>query len=119
MLTLPSNYAATDPAAPPTYMLKTTWLLRKYTVLGDLPLTALPFTWRMLEAVFYPAAATTDVGYGDKAIAANSWSRYVKTRQAFRHHNSQYSWDRHLYLILSRYVWFNDLVRVARRPSPS
>ena len=95
------------------YMLKTTWLFRKYTFLGDLPLTALPFTWRMLEAVFFPAA-TADASYGNKAIAVNSWHRYLLTRQAFRSHNSQYSWDRHLYLILSRYAWFNDLVRVNR-----
>ncbi|KAH8898915.1 LmbE-like protein [Thozetella sp. PMI_491] len=108
-----SHYAATDPKAPPTYMLKTTWLIRKYTILGDLPLTALPFTWRMLEAVFFPTR-TADASYGNKAITANSWGRYLRTRQAFRSHDTQYSWDRHLYMILSRYVWFNDLVRVAK-----
>lgn len=106
-----SHYASTDPAAPAAYMLKTTWLVRKYTVLGDLPLTAFPFAWRMLEAAFFPTTSA-DASYSSRAIAANTWSRYIKTREAFRNHNSQYSWDRHLYLILSRYVWFNDLVRI-------
>ncbi len=96
-------------------MLKTTWLFRKYTFLADLPLTALPFTRRMLEAVFFPTS-NAGASYSDKAIAANSWGRYLRTRQAFRNHNSQYSWDRHLYLVLSRYAWFNDLVEVAKAP---
>ena len=98
-------------------MLKTTWLFRKYTFLADLPLTALPFTWRIIEAIFFPASSA-DASYGNKAIAANSWARYLRTRQAFRNHNSQYSWDRHLYLILSRYAWFNDLVKVPKAQVP-
>jgi len=108
-----STYASTDANAPTAYMVQTTSLVRKYTFLGDLPLTAFPFSWRILGAILFPTT-TADVSYSDKALVANTWERYIKTRRAFRHHNSQYSWDRHLYLILSRYVWFNDLVKVTR-----
>jgi N-acetylglucosaminylphosphatidylinositol deacetylase len=99
--------------APVTYLVTTTSVFRKYTFLGDLPLTALPFTWRILEALTFPSL-TADKSHGQKALIANTLRRYFKTREAFKHHDSQYSWDRHLYLILSRYVWFNDLVRVPR-----
>lgn len=96
-------------------MVSTTTLLRKYTFLGDLTLTALPFSWRILQAVAFPSPVASDPSYShdkDKALVANTWHRYIQTRAAFRNHNSQYSWDRHLYLILSRYVWFNDLKKV-------
>ncbi|OBT50408.1 hypothetical protein VE04_08251 [Pseudogymnoascus sp. 24MN13] len=106
-----SNYASTNGEAPIAYMVTTTTLLRKYTFLGDLTLTALPFTWRILEAMAFPSPVA-DLSYSHKALVANTWHRYMKTRSAFRNHNSQYSWDRHLYLVLSRYVWFNDLKKV-------
>jgi N-acetylglucosaminylphosphatidylinositol deacetylase len=94
-------------------MLTTTSLLRKYTFLGDLPLTALPFAWRIISALSYPAE-TADPKTTSRALMANTWQRYLKTREAFAQHPSQYTWDRHLYMIVSRYVWFNDLKRVER-----
>lgn len=109
----PSNYASSDPKAPVAYTVTTTSLPRKYTFLGDMPLTALSFSWRILEALAFPASVA-DLNYSHKALVANTWHRYRKTREAFRSHNSQYSWDRHLYLVLSRYVWFNDLKKVPR-----
>ncbi|KAL2156633.1 hypothetical protein VTH82DRAFT_1378 [Thermothelomyces myriococcoides] len=108
-----SHYAATNPDAPSTFILTTTSPLRKYTLLGDLPLTALPFAWRIISALSYPST-TTDPRDGGRALVANTWARYLKTRDAFAQHSSQYTWDRHLYMILSRYVWFNDLRRVER-----
>jgi N-acetylglucosaminylphosphatidylinositol deacetylase len=78
-----------------------------------MPLTALSFSWRILEALSFPTSVA-DASYSHKALVANTWRRYRMTRQAFRNHNSQYSWDRHLYLVLSRYVWFNDLKKVPR-----
>jgi N-acetylglucosaminylphosphatidylinositol deacetylase len=71
-------------------------------------LTSLPFSWRIIKAMAYPMVEA-DSNYGDKALVANTWRQYLKTRRAFAHHKSQYSWDRNLYLIFSRYVWFNDL----------
>ncbi|KAK4123035.1 LmbE-like protein [Parathielavia appendiculata] len=108
-----SQYAATNPDAPVIFTLTTASLLRKYTFLGDLPLTALPFTWRILNALSYPAT-TADPKDGDRVLVANTWVRYLKTRHAFAQHPSQYTWDRHLYMVVSRYVWFNDLKRVER-----
>ncbi|KAH7360066.1 putative deacetylase LmbE-like domain-containing protein [Rhexocercosporidium sp. MPI-PUGE-AT-0058] len=113
------NYATTDAHAPATYMLSTTMLIRKYTFLLDLPLTSGPFSWRILQALFSRARAS-DPGSHDAAgdrgvLVANTWSRYLASRQAFAKHASQYSWDRNLYMILSRYVWFNDLRRVRKQ----
>lgn len=108
-----SHYAATDPSAPTTYLLGTPSLWRKYTVMGDLPLTSLRFLWRILGGLF-TSVRSTDDRWGDKALVASSWGRYLRTRWAFASHGSQYSWDRVLYLVLARVIWFNDLVRVER-----
>lgn len=73
----------------------------------------LPFLWRIIEALSYPAA-TADPREGGTALVANTWHRYLSTRRAFAQHGSQYSWDRYLYMAMSRYVWFNDLKRLPR-----
>jgi N-acetylglucosaminylphosphatidylinositol deacetylase len=93
---------------------RTTGLWRKYTLLGDLPLTTLPFAWRLAQALVRPSSTATAAGDDDTALVANTWARYLATRRAFGQHATQYSWDRHLYMVLSRYVWFNDLRRVRR-----
>ena len=111
---IPSKYAATDDLAPATYVVSSVGLLRKYTLLGDLPLTALPFTWRILGALL-SRGNEQDESFDDKALLASSWMSYLKTRQAFRSHDSQYSWDRNLYMILARQVWFNDIRRVQKQ----
>lgn len=108
-----THYVATNPQAPVAYTLTTTSLIRKYTFLGDLPLTVLPFLWRIIEALSYPVT-TADPKEGGIALIANTWHRYLATRRAFAQHGSQYSWDRYLYMIMSRYVWFNDLKRLPR-----
>ncbi|KAL7919599.1 putative N-acetylglucosaminyl phosphatidylinositol de-N-acetylase [Trichoderma austrokoningii] len=106
-----SEYVAGDEKAPPAYKLVTTAVLRKYTFLFDLPLTALSFSGRIISAVFYPTEKASSE-LSSEALIANTWHRYQRTRNAFASHGSQYSWDRHLYMILSRYVWFNDLKRI-------
>jgi N-acetylglucosaminylphosphatidylinositol deacetylase len=113
-----STYASTHPQAPVAFTLTTTALPRKYTFLGDLPLTALPFAWRIIEALSFPARIA-DPNDGTRALLANSWHRYRMTRDAFAQHPSQYTWDRHLYMIVSRYVWFNDLKRIPRAAAES
>ncbi|KAK4160646.1 putative deacetylase LmbE-like domain-containing protein [Cladorrhinum sp. PSN259] len=105
------HYAATNPEAPVAFSLTTTSLIRKYTFLGDLPLTSLRFTWRIIEALSFHASKA-DPKTSDRALAANSWHRYLLTRSAMASHRSQYTWDRNLYMVLSRYVWFNDLKRL-------
>jgi N-acetylglucosaminylphosphatidylinositol deacetylase len=98
-----------------TYVLTSVNLLRKYTLLGDLPLTSFPFSLRIFETLF-SRGNELDQSHEDKALVVSPWHTYIKTRHAFRSHDSQYSWDRNLYMILSRYVWFNDLKRVERKP---
>ncbi|KAL7789167.1 N-acetylglucosaminyl-phosphatidylinositol de-N-acetylase, a glycan bosynthesis protein [Trichoderma ceciliae] len=113
-----SEYVMSDGDAPPAYKLVTTAVLRKYTILFDLPLTALSFSWRIISAAFYPSTkASPDIS--SKALIANTWHRYLMTRNAFASHDSQYSWDRHLYMIVSRYVWFNDLKRIPAKGAAS
>ncbi|KAL0932544.1 glycan biosynthesis protein [Colletotrichum truncatum] len=106
-----SEYVKSDSSAPVAYKLVTTTLLRKYTFLFDLPFTALAFAWRIAAAVILPSSKINE-GYSRKALVVSTWQQYFKTRNAFASHNSQYSWDRHLYMILSRYVWFNDIKRM-------
>ncbi|CAK7265890.1 hypothetical protein SEPCBS57363_001821 [Sporothrix epigloea] len=122
ILELVSSTASNGPLV--AYMIVTTSLWRKYTFLCDLPLTAVRFTLRILAALFFPrrviseaiatTAAVTDgnIASGSCALIANTWHRYQMTREAFQHHGSQYTWDRHLYMIISRYVWFNDLQKI-------
>lgn len=106
-----SEYVRSDSTAPVAYKLVTTTVLRKYSFLFDLPLTAMKFASRIVAAALFPAVHT-DPEYRGKALMANTWHRYIKTRDAFASHSSQYSWDRYLYMIISRYVWFNDLERI-------
>ncbi|EEA19304.1 hypothetical protein TMatcc_009439 [Talaromyces marneffei ATCC 18224] len=113
---------------PPIYTNQSKFLLRKYSSLFDLIPTSLPFSWRILEALIAPVpmgyetqVSTTEKPvpppqggdiYGDKALIVTDWGQYMQGRRAFKQHASQYSWDRVLYLIVSRYMWFNDLRRL-------
>ncbi|EFY94990.1 GlcNAc-PI de-N-acetylase [Metarhizium robertsii] len=106
-----NQYVAENEKAPASYMVVSVALPRKYTFLLDLPLTALSFLWRILAAVFFPSSSA-EPKYSTRALITNTWHRYRMTRRAFASHGSQYTWDRHLYMIISRYVWFNDLRRI-------
>ncbi|RAL14188.1 PIG-L family deacetylase [Aspergillus homomorphus CBS 101889] len=111
------KYVQSSPQAPPAYSLQSTFLLRKYSSLVDLLRTALPFSGRILRALMItppndPSLVHLD-RYQDSALLVSSWETYRVARSAFSQHESQYSWDRVLYLVMSRYMWFNNLVRVA------
>lgn len=112
-----NQYVAENEKAPASYMVVSVALPRKYTFLLDLPFTALSFLWRILAAVFFPSSSV-DPKYSSRALVSNTWHRYTMTRRAFASHGSQYTWDRHLYMIISRYVWFNDLQRIAVTTEP-
>ncbi|KAL3256174.1 hypothetical protein ABHI18_007786 [Aspergillus niger] len=108
------KYAESFPHAPPVYALQSTFLLRKYSSLIDLILTSVPFSWRIGAAVLTaPPAPTEHDTYGNKALLVSPWQTYLTARTAFSQHDSQYSWDRVLYLVVSRYMWFNNLYRIA------
>lgn len=108
------KFAETDPKAPPTYLVTTTMLLRKYTILADLPLTSLRFTFRILVALspFSFVSAQQAEAYADRGLFVSNLFQYKRGVWAFYAHESQRVWDRYIYLVISRYMWFNDVVRV-------
>lgn len=112
------TYITSTPNAPPAYTLQSTFLIHKYSSLLDLIPTAIPFSWRILKAILTsPASSPADgvhdlsppEAYNDKVLLVSPWRTYLVSRAAFAQHASQYSWDRSFYLVLSRYMWCNNL----------
>lgn len=83
-------------------------MLRKYASLGDLPLTLINHIWSRMF-IF-------DRKNGDepRALNVNSLSMWWHGVSAFQQHVTQNSWDRKVYAVLSRYMWFNELRQVER-----
>jgi hypothetical protein len=71
-----------------------------------------------MKALLMPAREPENVvapvhGTGnERVLLVSSWKTYLEARGAFGQHESQYSWDRVLYLVVSRYMWFNTLERL-------
>ncbi|KAL3457301.1 putative deacetylase LmbE-like domain-containing protein [Aspergillus heterothallicus] len=108
------DYVLTTADAPPAFMLRSTALLRKYSSLLDLIPTTIPFSWRIVKALVLPRLDSRSTGPRyNTALIVSPWHTYLQSRTAFGKHDSQYSWDRVLYLVVSRYMWFNTLERVA------
>lgn len=107
------HYASEDPHAPTTYVLRSTSFLRQYSSLGDLPLTSLRFGWRIIKAMVSPSRKDL-VKFNDEALFVSSWRLYLRTRDTLQSYTRQSSWDRTLYLLFDRHVWFNELVRVEK-----
>ncbi|KAF7628793.1 putative glycan biosynthesis protein [Aspergillus flavus] len=119
-----SKYISKTPQGPPAYALQTKFLLRKYAGLADLIPTSMSFSGRILQAIVSPSREyeVVKVGngksskiqdpYGDKALLVSDWQMYFQARGAFSQHGSQYSFDRVFYLLISRYMWVNDLRRI-------
>ncbi|KAE8351238.1 putative deacetylase LmbE-like domain-containing protein [Aspergillus coremiiformis] len=117
-----SKYISKNVHGPPAYALQTKFLLRKYAGLGDLIPTSVPFSARILKALLTApseygvvkagdgkSAKGREDPYGDKALLVSDWRTYFQARRAFSQHGSQYSVDRVFYLLISRYMWYNDL----------
>ncbi|KAB8228370.1 hypothetical protein ETB97_012794 [Aspergillus alliaceus] len=117
-----SKYISKNAQGPPAYALQTKFLLRKYAGLVDLVPTSVPFAGRILKALLTapPEYDGLKVGdgkggkpredpYEDKALLVSDWRTYFQARRAFGQHGSQYSFDRVFYLLISRYMWYNDL----------
>lgn len=45
-------------------------------------------------------------------LLVNSPWQYLKSRTAFKQHESQVVWFRRLYMMASRYMWFNELEKI-------
>ncbi|KAK4941245.1 N-acetylglucosaminyl-phosphatidylinositol de-N-acetylase [Elasticomyces elasticus] len=99
------NYVSRTESAPPVYTLTTTSVLGKYSLFGDLPLTALTHVLRRLFFNRTSAYAANDAS----ALFVNSFAMWRRSVAALQQHESQDSWHRYLYVMLSRYMWFNDL----------
>jgi len=95
-------------AAPnlPAYQLTSIFVLRKYTVLLDLPLTLLFSLPRLL----WTSIRGDEVGEWGLLVA--SPAMYFNARRAFERHASQVVWDRWIYMILSRYMYVNEVRRI-------
>lgn len=117
------HHAKSEPEFPPTYLLRTvpTFLPpRKYIGIVDLPLTCLRFWFRIFIGVLYSPRhhiwssfdARRWQAYDDRGLIVSSLGIWRQNVNAFWAHSSQRSWDRWLYMLVSRYMWLNDLVKV-------
>ncbi|CAF0829613.1 unnamed protein product [Didymodactylos carnosus] len=101
-------------AAIASYELRSVFLLRKYSSLLDFYVTFLSFLPRLLRSLASTLIRFDLVSLPDssRALLVNSPSDYMAARAAFASHHSQYSWDRHIYMITSRYMFVNELIRI-------
>ncbi|KAF2670324.1 putative N-acetylglucosaminyl phosphatidylinositol de-N-acetylase [Microthyrium microscopicum] len=124
------SLATTSSSFPPTFMLRTVPTFvppRKYIGILDLPLTCLRFTFRIMKAFVYngqgrewtPLDVKNWAGYEKTGLFVSSWSTWRHNVGVFWAHESQNSWDRRLYMLVSRYMWFNDITKVELKEKPT
>lgn len=94
-----------------SYELTTVSLLRKYSSLLDCYLVFISFIPRLLQSLLaylipFNFISSPDISH---ILLINTPSDYITSRAAFANHKSQFSWDRSLYLITSRYMFINEL----------
>lgn len=117
------NHKGANPGFPPTFILRTVPTFfppRKYIGIFDLPLTSLRFTFRSIIALlngannqpFTPYDVRRWASYDQSGLFVSSLAVWRQNVKAFWAHSSQRSWDRWLYMLVSRYMWFNDIIQV-------
>ena len=89
-----------------TYELRTLGLIRRHLGVIDVAVSLIGW-WlgSMLTALAPSDGASADA----LCVSLSPW----KVHSAMVQHRSQYVWFRRLYLLVSRYVWLNTLVRTA------
>ena len=110
-----SRALVASPPVPLLYTLTTVSLPRKYSSLIDFPLTLLTYLWTRVFSYHSSSGSTgtaTGAGAGRTALAISGMGSWARNVRAFQQHDSQNTWDRHLYAVVSRYMWFNELVLV-------
>lgn len=118
-----SDLRTKDPKFPASFILTTVPTFippRKYIGILDLPLTSIKFSFRILMSVLHrsqrslwiPADVKAWSAYDDRGLFVSSLATWRRNVHAFWAHSSQRSWDRWLYMLVSRYMWFNDVVQV-------
>ena len=99
-----------------SYQLISVSVLRKYAPLMDFSLTFFSFLPRLFHSFLsyiipFNLIPAVDVS---RLLLINTPNDYLISRAAFSSHRTQYSWDRHLYLIASRYMFVNELKYIAK-----
>jgi N-acetylglucosaminylphosphatidylinositol deacetylase len=93
------------------YELKSVSILRKYSSLLDFQLVFISILPRLLHSLLsyiipFNLISSPDMSY---MLLISTPNDYMVSRAAFASHQSQYSWDRYIYLIASRYMFINEL----------
>lgn len=130
-----------DDNLPPVFQLRTTRsVLSKYSSMFFYPYVRLSHLWRLnhplpllewdpekwpvqtLKREFlasYPKFGPEHFRSGHAhpfsthpTLLVNSPYQYLKSRTAFKQHRTQIVWFRRLYMMFSRYMWFNELEKV-------
>jgi len=118
-----TELAKTDPEFPPTFILRTVSTFfppRKYSGWLDLPFTSMGYSWRMTVAILCSPRnhlwSSFDSrgwqSYDSRGLFISTIGTWKRNVRAFLAHETQTSWDRWLYMFVSRYMWFNELIKV-------
>ncbi|CAF2358418.1 unnamed protein product [Rotaria sp. Silwood2] len=99
-----------------SYELKSVSVLRKYSSLFDFYLIFISFIPRLLRSLLSYLIPCTLISSPDlsRMLLINTPNDYMVSRNAFASHKSQYSWDRYIYLIASRYMFINELIYIEK-----
>jgi N-acetylglucosaminylphosphatidylinositol deacetylase len=90
MILTSRHLVSTSLPTVPTYELKTIFVLRKYAILLDLPVTLILSIPRLLKTLFYGDEK------GSWGLMVASPNMYFNARRAFTQHASQVVWDRYV-----------------------
>lgn len=97
------------PNAPTAYALETVNLIRKF--IG--PLDLIPTMAKLVPyLVRISTAHMTGISARERALFMASPTQVMNARRAMYCHGSQLVWYRHLYLIFSRYMVINELIKI-------
>ncbi len=91
-----------------SYELKSVSILRKYASLLDFYVIFISRLLHSLLSYLIPFHLISSSHISD-ILLINTPNDYLASRNAFASHKSQFSWDRYIYLIASRYMFINEL----------
>lgn len=94
-----------------SYELQSVSVLRKYSSLLDFYLIFISYIPRLLHSLISHLIPFNLISSPNRSymLLINTPNDYLRSRSAFASHQSQYSWDRSIYLIASRYMFINEL----------
>lgn len=94
-----------------SYELKSVSILRKYSSILDFYLTFISYIPRLLRSLFSCLLPFDLISPPDRTsmLLISTPTDYHAARTAFHSHQTQFSWDRYIYLMASRYMFINEL----------